>query len=108
MLRFRMQQPLGRYSVCDEARRAPNNSEVLAGGGAVQHWGEDGEADRFDDLNEARGFAKGLWENAGRHHLIVIKDTNDNHRIVHALEPEPYDTPETSADDTRRLPSIAK
>ena len=99
-----MQQSEGRYSVCDDARRAPNNSSVIAGGNGVQQGGEDGESQRFDDLQEAQAFAKSLWESAGRHHVIVIKDKAEGDRIVQAFKAEPHDTtPETSADETQRV-----
>jgi len=99
-----MKHPEGRYCVCDDARRAPNNSSVVAGGNGVQHWGDDGESERFDDLQEAQVFARSLWESQGRHHVIVIKDKTEGARIVQAFKAEPHDTmPETSADETQRV-----
>jgi hypothetical protein len=99
-----MQQPEGRYSVCDDARRAPHNSSVIAGENGVQNWGDDGESERFVDLQEAQVFAKSLWESQGRHHVIIIKDKTEGDRIVQAFKAEPHDTrPETSADETQRV-----
>jgi len=99
-----MKQREGRYSVCDDARRAPYDSSVIAGGNGVQHGGDDGESDRFDDLQEAQVFAKSLWESQGRHHVIVIKDKTEGARIVQTFKAEPHDTtPETSADETQRV-----
>ena len=93
--------------MCDDARRAPRNSSVIAGGNGIQHWGDDGESDRFDDLQEAQVFAKSLWESEGRHSVIVIKDKTEGDRIVQAFEAERHDTtPETSADETQRVQVI--
>ena len=82
-----MKEPEGRYSVCDDARRAPRNSSVIAGGNGIQHWGDDGESDRFDDLQDAQVFAKSLWESEGRHSVIVIKDKTEGDRIVRRSRP---------------------
>ena len=87
-----MRQTEGRYSVCDEARRAPNNLEIRSGSGTHQYWGEDGECQRFDDFKEAKQFAERLWATQGRHHLIVIKDKAEGDKIVQAFEVEPHDT----------------
>ena len=65
---------------------------------------DDGESERFVDLQEAQVFAKSLWESQGRHHVIVIKDKTEGDRIVQAFKAEPHDTrPETSADETQRV-----
>lgn len=71
----------GRYSVCDENRRAPNNLTAMSMG-ATQHFGVDGEADRFDNLQEALEFAKTIWEHQEKRHVIVVRDNQDGGKTV--------------------------
>jgi hypothetical protein len=54
--------------------------------GWTQQFGEDGETERFDDLQEAIGFAKTMWEGRARHLRLVIRDTQDEGSIVWAAQ----------------------
>ena len=84
MVGFNMPKRSGRYSVCDDARRAPSNV------GDGQHWGERGECDYFDDLEEARGFAAAVWSSANGVHTIQIRDDDRAGAVVASLPHLPH------------------
>ena len=64
-----------RYVVCDENRRAPNNTsrpgDALS---ATVLFGPDGDCARFDRLDDAVRFAKSVWYAARGEHLVAVRD----------------------------------
>lgn len=80
--------PNGRYVVCDENRKAPNNVDLMPGTmTALQTWGENGECGAaghgFAERWEAEHFAGVVFKDINKGaHRVVIKDREKGDAIV--------------------------
>lgn len=52
-----------------------------------EHTADAGEPPRFDQLAEARAFAKSLWESTGLKHPVTVRDAHSGGKPVVVFQP---------------------